>query len=120
MLDLELPQYRLENGLYAFYLNNNHLFSVETVAILFDKREGILHKHGCPLVVDAQYLRYRKALSAQAALQHPLASEMLDDLTVIKGQFDIVELNRILQVSGYARIFYARLFSNAEGVPEAT
>ncbi|MDO8414747.1 MAG: hypothetical protein Q7S87_00900 [Agitococcus sp.] len=111
MPEINLPQYRLENGLYAFYLLNEYLFSVETVAVLFDKREGILHKHGCPRVVEKQYQRFRDALSTEAALKLPLAQEMRDDLTIVQGKFKIEELNRILQITGYARKFYTELFS---------
>lgn len=97
------PTYVLENGLYVFYLNNQRVFESASVAILFDKENGVLLKHGVPDIVRETIGIYEAKLS-QTEDGHVL----LDALEVVEGAFNVEELNKVINIMGYILQFYER------------
>lgn len=99
------PTYTLStDGVYAFYRGTDSpLFHTEEVAILFDVRDAIVLKHGCPEVVTQTHRtmceRYRTSGFEDVA----------DDLVLIQGKFDLADLNRIVQHPDYIGVFYGQL-----------
>lgn len=65
------------------------------VAIAFDKRDGILHKHGDPQRVQAW------VVDAQRKFRSIGFDDMANDLCIIQGRFPLDELNQCLAASSY-------------------
>jgi len=102
------PEYRLEDGQYAFYLKGERKFVTEEVAILFDQDLSVLLKHGPPAFVDSEFRRMHLAFGRTRTL-----FDVADGLTVIRGKFDIEELNKVVQICDYVGRFYKKLEAQA-------
>ena len=98
------PEYRLENGLYAFYLCGARKFVTSEVAILFDRDCSVLLKHGEPERVRAEFKRMHLAFGS-----HPDGADAANSLTLICGEFDLEELNKVLGICDYIGRLYAKL-----------
>lgn len=107
------PTYVVDNGQYHFYLSGSFRFATEEVAILLDQEGHVLLKHGTPEVVEATYARMRKAF---LGLGYEKGAE---DLMVLKGRFDVEELNKIVRISNYVGKVYQQLRNNLEMRVEA-
>lgn len=107
------PEYRLENGLYAFYLDGERLFETEEVAILLDRRAGTLLKHGQPEVVTATQTMQRNAY-----LAHGMTAEA-NDLICFIGKFPLEDLNKMLSICDYARRYFQKLMAAVRQEPPA-
>ena len=90
------PNYQVENGGYAFYLKGEKLFSTDEVSILFDAECFVLLKHGSPDFVQQEFQRMREALSKSKD-----GLTLLSCLQIVQGKFDIDELNKAINASGY-------------------
>lgn len=102
----QLPTYVIENGLYAFYLNGQRLFDTANVAILFDRENGVLLKHGKPETVQATFDIYKTRLAGVTG-----GAEILDSLTMLEGSFEVDELNKVVNISGYAAHLFTKISS---------
>lgn len=105
------PEYRLNNGRYAFYLDDELLFETEEVAVLIDRSNGVLLKHGDPEVVTAAQTKQRNAY-----LAHGLAAEA-DDLICFIGKFAIEDLNKMVAICDYAGRFFQKLLATVRRAP---
>ena len=103
------PAYRqTPTGQYVYLVDNQETGPyLNEVALCFDHSCGTLHKHGSPESVNRWYADARKRLTTAG---YP---DMADELLVIQGPFPLEELNRMLQVSGYAK----RYFDEQVGCP---
>lgn len=97
------PRYEMEDGKYAFYIDNERLFETEEVAILFDKGFSVLIKHGDPTYVNEHYE------SIFRCSRETMFDTIMNDLIVIQGKFDIEELNKVISISDYIGKFWANL-----------
>lgn len=68
----------------------------DRIALLYDPLDGILMKHGAPDMVYRTYDRM-KAVNG-------------DLIVVVSDKWDVVELNKMLSISGYARCFHENTF----------
>jgi hypothetical protein len=100
------PTYALEGKNYVFYLKGAKVFETEEVSVLYDRSLNVLHKHGPPERVQQEYLRFRIAFGKD--------SELAEDLVVLTGRFDVEELNKLVNISGYVERFYATLQAKYE------
>lgn len=88
-------EYQLVNEQYVLMCDGTpYLPPMAEVAIAFDRQTGLL-KHGAPHDVDAW------CLQAQAKLREAGFPEFAEDLMVIKGRFELDELNRCLDIFDY-------------------
>lgn len=77
------------------------------VAIAFDAKTGVLHKHG-----HIQYVSNWVAKTT-ASLRASGWDNLADDLVVIEGKFPVEELNKCLGISGYVADLYAAMRSKS-------
>lgn len=97
-----MPEFKYTNNgfEYIFYCDNEELFRTTEVAICFDKAVGCILKHGKPEVVSKYLTTARQAFIAAGA------PEMANDVVSISSDsFDIKELNKILDTTGYINKF---------------
>lgn len=99
-------EYRLENGLYVFYMDGEPLFSTTTVSIGFDSSCGTLLKHGMDEIVSPTIVK-----TAEAFRKGGLNREA-DALLVINGRFPVHELNKVINHTGYISSFFEKLKAN--------
>lgn len=99
------PTYIFENGQYHFYLMNDYLFSTDEVGLFFDKQSGTLLKHGVPTIVNKRHAESVKAYEVVG--QH----DIIANLVCISGKFDVEELNKCTQITGYISKFYSKLLA---------
>lgn len=99
--------YTKEYGSYYFWKQSDDdapLFMTDEVSVLFDRKEGILFKHGIPKNVEESRLAHLKAFEIL---------DCVDDLVVIKSSaWDVEELNKIIQCSGYVKGWYEKSFNS--------
>lgn len=77
------------------------LFSDPHIAVVFDKQGWILLKHG-PINLIESWLNETKKKYQKAGLQ-----DISADLTLISSiDWDVVELNKILDITGYLESFW--------------
>lgn len=98
------PTYVIENGLYAFYLKGQRMFETTKVAILFDRENGVLLKHGKPETVQATLDTYKTRLTGVEG-----GFEILDALTMLEGAFEVDELNKVVNITGYVAHLFAQI-----------
>lgn len=87
---------------------------LDEVAICFDKENGTRHKHGAP-----ESVRNWHAMS-QAKLRAGGFDEMADDLIVIQARFTLEDLNKVLDISGYAKKLYDDIMSGKAAALDIT
>jgi hypothetical protein len=99
-----MMHYIFEHGLYKFVDNDGMILNEEEeIAIIIDLEMGIMLRHGNPELVENNY----------KAMKHKYRFNGMDDiadkLILITGRFPIEELNKIISISGYARLFLEKL-----------
>jgi hypothetical protein len=114
-----MNEYTKKDGLYYF----GDLLMGEKVGICLDYRpedrgiRGTLLKHGVPELVHRTFEKLKAACDASA---HPNLSE---DLMYIEGPFDVDELNKSINNTGYIATFYENFiganFTKLEAQEEA-
>lgn len=88
-------EYQMVNSQYVLMRDGApFLPPMAEVALAFDRQTGLL-KHGAPTDVEAW------CSQAQAALREAGFPDVADDLKVIKGRFELDELNRCLDIFDY-------------------
>lgn len=103
-------EYIKQNGWYYLKQPGGRVDMVgATIAVAFDKTEGVLHKHGEPHGVNEWAIQARKKVAAAVP-------EWASDLVVLEGAFDVGELNKIISISGYIGRFYAALCEKGQTV----
>jgi hypothetical protein len=95
-------QYSKREGLYEFHIFDEKVFETEEVSIALDKAAGVILCHGKPEKVD-QWI----AQTTEYNTFHGYPG-MLNNLVVMKGKFDVDELNECLDKVGYVKTFYER------------
>lgn len=83
---------------YAFLEDDEVLFTAPEVAIAFDREDWVLLKHGSPERVEQWLLDARRAYRSAG---YPEMAESLG--MVSSSQWDVEELNRCIDNSGYLR-----------------
>lgn len=101
------PVYRVENGLYVFYLNGGKRFETPEVALLFDEGSTSLLTHGRPEMVQAAATRMRTQYLAAGL------TDMARDLVVVSGKFDAADLSGVVQTADNIGELYTRLKATA-------
>jgi hypothetical protein len=95
--------YTLNCGQYVLTEDGRPIGRVlDEVSLALDIEEHTLHKHGAPEMVQAWLQR------TQAKLRAGGAEEMANRMVCLTGRFPLEELNRCLQVSGYAGRLYLK------------
>ncbi|QMI49740.1 hypothetical protein [Burkholderia sp. MBR-1] len=110
---MKRPEYVLHHGSYYLYdmeQRPNPLTGERTIitmtdeiAIAFDLKNGIMHKHGRPEVVHAWTTAARRKLTEAGH------SDLAKDITVIIGKFPVAEINMCLSTTGYVLQLYEKL-----------
>jgi hypothetical protein len=108
-------QYQLKEGNYHLYdlstpaskVTGEHRLRLmtDTVAIAFDARTGELREHGSPTRIHSWANNTRRRLRAEGAL------DRANDIVVVSGPLPVDEINKCLQITGYCRRMYSRLFT---------
>jgi hypothetical protein len=93
------PEYRIENGQYAFYLGESRQFVTPRIKVLLDLEAGVLLKHGRAEVVDEAFSWMTAALAAAGC------PDFVAALSIVEDQFDLETLNRLISSSGSAQKF---------------
>jgi hypothetical protein len=93
------PEYRIENGQYAFYVGESRQFVAARVKLLVDLEAGVLLKHGRAEVVDEAFSRMTAALAAAGC------PDFVAALAIVEDRFDLETLNRLISSSGSAQKF---------------
>lgn len=83
-----------------------------TVAIVFDKDDGVLFKHGVPSLVNDWAERTRRTLRKYGS-DIGVSADMAIAITVIEGPIPIPELNKIISVTGYIGTYYRNMMSTS-------
>ena len=97
------PEYRLENGQYAFYLGESRQFTASAIKLLLDLEAGVLLKHGLAAVVDEAFNRMTTALRDGG---HP---DFAAALVVVEDRFDLETLNHLITSSGSVHTYCEQL-----------
>lgn len=84
----------------------NVVLMTDEVALAIDIAEGVLHKHGIPENVSSWNA------VASKKMRDAGMDEWADNLVVVTGAFPVEEINKCLEISGYAKVFYEKLMSN--------
>lgn len=107
-------EYQLIDGMYCLFQENgervNGIKPISEVAILFDKQDNTLIRYGCPELVHENHKKIRDKLYAT---KNPVMQDMADDMVVMSGKFPVEELNKCINISGYAGKMHEKFF-NAE------
>jgi hypothetical protein len=93
------PEYRIENGQYAFYLGESRQFVTPAIKLLVDLGGGVLLKHGLSEVVEEAFSRMTAALTAAGR------PDFVAALVVVEDRFDLETLNRLISSSGSVQKF---------------
>lgn len=97
-------EYTLNCGQYVLTKDGMPITAVQdTLSFVIDKENGIRHKYGEPAVVETWYL---KAVNGFKEAGHP---DLAESLVLINGRFPLEEVNKLLNCSGYAEVFYRKL-----------
>jgi hypothetical protein len=96
--------YRKEAGQYAMYLDEHRIFTTPEVALLVNKSGYVLVNHGPVEEVNKRHLQLLRAAAKRSEL-----GDVADLLVVVTGQFDVDELNRIIDRKQTVRALYNRL-----------
>lgn len=100
-------EYQLINRQYVLMKDGApFLPPMPEVAIAFDRTMGLL-KHGAPADVEAW------CAQTQAKLRNGGHPDFANDLVVLKGPFEIEELNRCLHIFDYVLTFHQKLIASA-------
>lgn len=103
-------QYQKINNQYNFVDTevSYTLFWDQEIAIVFDKICGTLLKHGPKETIEAWFV------TAKKKYQEAGLSEIANDLTLISSKnWDPEELNKILDIAGYIKIFYQKYLESS-------
>lgn len=93
--------YALVKGEYVLYRDGEQVGPpLYEVAIALDKASGTRHLLGDVKRVSAWLANAESALRAG---QYPA---MADDLVMIHGRFTIEDLNKVLEITGHAKVLY--------------
>lgn len=119
--------YCLENGLYVFYRDGEKLSSSKSISVVLDLEMGCLLKHGSTERIEPYYqesLRKLResykdgvVLEMQTKFNLPVRTgkEIAMDLKMITSEnWDVEELNKILDITGYAGKYYLKIYGNGE------
>lgn len=109
-------EYELQHGSYYLYDNSKKINSLskqrdiilmcDEIAIVFDKENFTLHKHGSPDKVLQWYNTAREKFIKGGF------PEVAEDLVMIQGAFPVEEINRCLSTSGYIEVLWKKLQAN--------
>lgn len=89
--------YTKEHGSYYFYdYSGNIIFMTDAVSIMYDAEGGVLLKHGNPDQVQKHYEVYKKLQSVDP--------DLFNLKVVTSDKWNVAELNRILDTSGYIKL----------------
>ena len=103
--------YKLNAGQYVLHDGDQPIGQVlDEVAIAINRASGTLHRHGDPQMVS------KWLADTQGKLRRGGYHDMADDLVMISGRFELEDLNRCLNITGYAGRLYKRLVN---GAPES-
>ena len=94
-------EYQLKDNKYALYdTKENEIISMNSqISILFDKQDFVLLKYGNPELVKQTF-----DLMKQRYIEANLL-DFANDLSIISGNIDIDELNKIINCTGYLKVF---------------
>jgi hypothetical protein len=96
--------YKFEDGYFIFFGDTDTvLFRTKEVAILVDKDNGVLLKHGCPEMVELIFEEYKDKYIRAGFDKEAKA------LAVLRGRFAISELNKIISHTGYIKRILERV-----------
>ena len=107
------PVYTKEGDDYVFSLGDLRINAGPEVAICFDKAANVLLKHGNPGWVTAYAKQVRKHFVDAGYL------DVAEDIVVITGAFDLVELNKVVSICDYIGRFYQKLPTQPQTLKEA-
>ncbi len=98
-------EYKIENGKYSLYNNQKLIIKdQEEISLLFSKEvinkkeEYILHKHGIKKNVEEFFNKNNNFFNAIGS-----------NLIIYTGKFSEEDLNKIINITGYATIFVNKL-----------
>lgn len=98
--------YRQADGAYVLYCDDEAIGDpFAEVSLGFDRDSGTLHRHGDPVQVQSWFVAYTGELRAAG---HAAMAERIVTLT---GRFELEELNKCLQITGYVSRMYSRLMA---------
>lgn len=96
--------YALNGGQYVLTVDGvPQTAPADTVALGFDKKDGTLFKHGKPETVS------QWTVTAAGKLREAGLQDWADDLVMVEGRFPLEEINKCLDISGYCKVFFAKL-----------
>lgn len=105
--------YYVRNGSYIFRTEikggYEERFLGPTVALVFDRMEGKVLKHGAPETLH-------KWMAAVIRLMQKSEVKLVGGLTMIEGSFPVDELNKCVEMPGYITKFYRETSPAAKGV----
>lgn len=90
-------------------LSNDIIFMTDEVAILFDAESFTLMKHGRPETVQEWY----NDAKAKCEGKQDVYDLLIKPLVMLIGKFDVDELNKVINNSGYVERFYRELMGAA-------
>jgi len=103
-------EYIKQNGWYYLARRGDRVSMIgTTVAVAFDRQEGVMMKHGSPEAVNKWAIEQRRKIA-------PIIPEWADNLVVIEGEFEVEDLNKIINISGYIGRFYNRLYEKGSTI----
>ncbi|MFY2597304.1 hypothetical protein ACOTHJ_15930 [Achromobacter xylosoxidans] len=98
--------YELNCGQYVLHRDGKPVGApLDEVAIALDKTSGTRHKHGEVKMVASWLADAEESLRAGP---HP---EMADDLVMIHGRFTLEDLNKMVEISGHAKVLYDQVIA---------
>ena len=100
-----IETYELVDDQYVLMVNHKPTKEKpgNTIALAFDKAEGVVRKHGSPERVNPWAANELQNLGAAGL------SKLADNLVVIEGRFPVDEVNKCIAITGYCNQFYLKL-----------
>ena len=104
--------YDLQDGNYVWHRDEDsaHVIGPE-IAILFDRQDGTLFKHGTPELVYRKYQQLTRALKENG---------MPDNLMIITGRIPIEKINHVISCSGICHIIFDEEISRISQLQSAS
>jgi len=82
--------YTLEHGSYYWRVNGQIVSMSDEIAIMFDKNDWTLLKHGSPELVEKRFDKTQKAYRESGH------DDIADDIVMVVGKFPVDDLNAMI------------------------
>ena len=112
------PEYRKEDGGFVFYWDGKFHFRCDAVAVvgqhdLAGGEGAFLRKHGCPETMHKWFKKERQDLLAKGG------EEWARQLFLVESdKWDIGDLNKCIQITGYIGILIKKMAESKDYVDE--